>query len=167
MCPERFSLLTSSFTFRAVSCEIGGWFGKTAYELSRLCTVSSTCPLLALQTANRRTVGWGTRPPFLSFMDPPLQWYWVILNNLWSWFFQCETTAKHQVMLVWYVIILIINNIGLVDSFSVVSFFVGRKLECRKIHDLSEIVAEVYAAPPFLGAQKGMTPTPFAPTYPR
>ena len=36
--------------------------------------------------------------------------------------FQRETNAKQQVILVFYAIILIINNIGLVDSFSVVSF---------------------------------------------
>ena len=28
------------------------------------------------------------------------------------------------------------------------------------------MVAEFYAAPPFSGTQKGMTPTPFAPTQP-
>ena len=37
---------------------------------------------------------------------------------------------KFTILQVCYAIILIINNIGLVDSFSV--FFVGRKLECKK-----------------------------------
>ena len=54
---------------------------------------------------------------------------------------------KFTISQVCYAIILIINNIGLVDSFSV--FFVGRKLECKKIHDLLEMVAECYAAPLF------------------
>ena len=54
---------------------------------------------------------------------------------------------KFTISQVCYAIILIINNIGLVDSFSV--FFVGRKLECKKIHDLLEMVAECYAAPHF------------------
>ena len=55
---------------------------------------------------------------------------------------------KFTISQVCYAIILIINNIGLVDSFSVF-FFVGRKLESKKIHDLLEMVAECYAAPHF------------------
>ena len=38
-------------------------------------------------------------------------------------------------------------------------FFVGRKLECTKIHDLSVIVAEFYAAPIF-GCTKRYDPHP-------
>ena len=38
-------------------------------------------------------------------------------------------------------------------------FFVGRKLECTKIHDFSEIVAEFYAAPIF-GCTKRYDPHP-------
>ena len=56
---------------------------------------------------------------------------------------------KFTVSQVCYDTILMIKNIELVDSFSVVSFFVGRKLECTKIHDLLEMVAECYAAPHF------------------
>ena len=52
---------------------------------------------------------------------------------------------KFTISQVCYAIILIINDI---DSFSVF-FFVGRKLECKKIHDLLEMVAECYAAPHF------------------
>ena len=55
---------------------------------------------------------------------------------------------KFTISQVCYAIILIISNIGLVDSISVF-FFVGRKLECKKIHDLLEMVAECYAAPHF------------------
>ena len=62
---------------------------------------------------------------------------------------------KFTISQVCYAIILIINNIGLVDSFSV--FFVGRKLECKKIHDLLEMVAECYAAPIF-GCRKRYDP---------
>ena len=51
---------------------------------------------------------------------------------------------KFTISQVCYAIILIINNIGLVDSFSVL--FVGRKLECKTIYDLLEMVAECYAA---------------------
>ena len=46
-----------------------------------------------------------------------------------------------------YAIILIINNIGLVDSFSV--FFCRKEIGMQKIHDLLEMVAECYAAPHF------------------
>ena len=56
-------------------------------------------------------------------------------------------------MLVCYAIILILNNIGLVDF-----FFVERKLECTKIHDLLEMVAECYAAPHFWVQKKVWSP---------
>ena len=65
---------------------------------------------------------------------------------------------KFTISQVCYAIILIINNIGLVDFFSVF-FFVGRKLECKKIHDLLEMVAECYAVPHFCWAEKSMIPT--------
>ena len=39
-------------------------------------------------------------------------------------------------------------------------FFVGRKLECTKIHDFSEIVAEFYAAPIFGFTKRYTNPPP-------
>ena len=55
---------------------------------------------------------------------------------------------KFTISQVCYANILIINNIGLVDSFSVVSFC-RKEIGMHKIHDLLEMVAECYAAPHF------------------
>ena len=62
---------------------------------------------------------------------------------------------KFTISQVCYAIILIINNIGLVDSFSVF-FFVGGKLECRKIHDLLEM--QNVMQPPIFGCKKRYDP---------
>ena len=64
---------------------------------------------------------------------------------------------KFTISQVCYAIILIINNIGLVDSFSV--FF------CRKETGMQNNTwplrngCRMLCSPPFLGAEKGMTPT--------
>ena len=66
--------------------------------------IKSTRSLSALQIVNQKTV-------ILSYTE-----YYMKL------IFQRERNAEHQVMLVSNAIILIINNIGHTDSFSVVSF---------------------------------------------
>lgn len=56
-----------------------------------------------------------------------------------------------------------IFNLLLIPS---VLFLLEWTLECTKIHGPSEMVVQFYAATPFSGVQKCMTPTPFASAHP-
>ena len=77
-----------------------------------------------------------------------------------NFFFQCERTAIHHVMLVCYAIILMINNTWpVVDSFSVVSFLWNGNWNAQKYMAPQKWLNN-FMQPPIIGCTKRYDPQP-------